>query len=598
MPLLCVLGPAGARADDTIPPRVETRTPSGINLADGTYSEENVDVSIADLQFERYFASLGTPIGGPTPHDPLRMAFGQNSSHNFDIAAIETYVARDPGPPAIAARYRVVVHIGHTSSGIFQEASQTATAIYNGSVDSQVGSMSVSSNNYTYSYRDGTLYTFSNSVKPNYFNGGPMSGRSQRAVQIDFANGRRRTLNYNASSQLQSVIDSAGYALVLEYNASGYVSAACAYDLAQTYVNSSSTCAGAVYKATYTYNSNRLASVTNMLGQTTTYADVSGGQCITPPGYTTCRVLNHMSSTINGYGPVDQQTFADGTVWHYQTANYASGAPALDYAADPNSTTVTDPLNHASTFTFAESSPASFVDADNRPTSYTFTGATELNYPQHFTTPGVGTLMTQVTFPEGNSYQAEYYGNFNGISRQIWRAKAGSNLVDREVTYGYGNCFTAPSTLQNCGSPSWRRDANGNQIDYSYAAWGGVLTEMGPPPTTGAARPLTVRTYAQRQAYIKNSGGTLVPSATAIWMPATVTVCQTAAGSSTPTCDGAAPQRTTTYQYGATGSGEALLVKGEAVSDGTTTLRTCYGYDAQRNRVSQTAPNANLATCP
>jgi YD repeat-containing protein len=54
----------------------------------------------------------------------------------------------------------------------------------------------------------------------------------------------------------------------------------------------------------------------------------------------------------------------------------------------------------------------------------------------------------------------------------------------------------------------------------------------------------------------------------------------------------------TTYHYGADGTADNLLLHGKAVSSGGTTLRTCYGYDAYSRKISETAPNANLATCP
>jgi YD repeat-containing protein len=121
---------------------------------------------------------------------------------------------------------------------------------------------------------------------------------------------------------------------------------------------------------------------------------------------------------------------------------------------------------------------------------------------------------------------------------------------------------------------------------------------MQPAPSAGTARPLKLYTYVQKYAWIKNSGGTLVSANQPIWLPSTETLCQTVAGSNSPVCDSAAPQTVTTYQYGADGTADNLLLHGKAVSSGGTTLRTCYGYDAYSRKISETAPNANLATCP
>ena len=143
------------------------------------------------------------------------------------------------------------------------------------------------------------------------------------------------------------------------------------------------------------------------------------------------------------------------------------------------------------------------------------------------------------------------------------------------------------------------RDAQGNQTDYTYAAaHGGILTEIKPAPTPGSARPLTVYTYAQRSAWIKNAANALVQSPDPVWLPATKTECQTTAGSNSPTCDPGQQQTVTTFEYGASGTSEALLVKGVAVSSAGDTLRTCNTYDAYHRRISQTQPNASLGACP
>jgi len=60
------------------------------------------------------------------------------------------------------------------------------------------------------------------------------------------------------------------------------------------------------------------------------------------------------------------------------------------------------------------------------------------------------------------------------------------------------------------------------------------------------------------------------------------------------------PQDHTTYQYGGTGTVNTLLLRGTVVDSGTggLNLRTCYAYDNQGNKISETSPRAGLATCP
>src|SRR3546814_1500625 len=81
-----------------------------------------------------------------------------------------------------------------------------------------------------------------------------------------------------------------------------------------------------------------------------------------------------------------------------------------------------------------------------------------------------------------------------------------SDLPDLVKTYTYGPC-ASPGSKKTCGKPASITDPGGHTTNWTYAAaHGGVLTEMKPAPTSGAARPLTVHTYVQKYAYIKNSG--------------------------------------------------------------------------------------------
>ena len=55
----------------------------------------------------------------------------------------------------------------------------------------------------------------------------------------------------------------------------------------------------------------------------------------------------------------------------------------------------------------------------------------------------------------------------------------------------------------------------------------------------------------------------------------------------------------TTYDYGPdTGTvGNNLWLRGVVVTSGGTSLRSCYEYDINGNRISETAPQANLSAC-
>src|SRR3546814_9430338 len=95
-------------------------------------------------------------------------------------------------------------------------------------------------------------------------------------------------------------------------------------------------------------------------------------------------------------------------------------------------------------------------------------------------------------------YLAEYNGPFKSISKDTYKAKPGSGLPDLVKTYTYGPC-ASPGSKKTCGKPASITDPGGHTTNWTYAAaHGGVLTEMKPAPTSGAARPLTVHTYVQK----------------------------------------------------------------------------------------------------
>jgi len=183
------------------------------------------------------------------------------------------------------------------------------------------------------------------------------------------------------------------------------------------------------------------------------------------------------------------------------------------------------------------------------------------------------------------------------LVQTIYVPKSGSALANVVTSAGYDAVCNNQKT---CNKPNWVKDAKGGQTDYTYdASHGGVLSEMGPAPSSVDARPLKLTTYVQRYASIKNSAGNLVQADTAIWVKGSETSCQTQAGANpAATCDSSTTITTTTYEYGATGTWQSLLVKGLAISSSGTTLRTCFAYDQYGNKLSETAPRANLTSCP
>lgn len=584
-----ICGAGIAAAQDIVPPKVYTMTPTGVSLADGSFTFTDTDLVIGTMKLERFH--LG---GQRDPNDPF---FGPRMSHNYDI-----YVAPNQKTTCdinCTTFRKPIVHMGTSASGTFHETLPPVPGILHSSDDSYAGELTKDgSGAYIYTDRDGNVYTFSTTVGV-----AGSSSLSKRVANIAFANGRRQDFAYNGSGQLKAVIDSSGYAIVFDYASNGNVGTACGYNLADTYVSVSSTCAGAALKVSYGYSAEttpKLTSVTDVGNNITTYS-YTGKEiaCITPPGYTSCKISNTYSSGPYAW-QVTQQSLADGSIWQIvYSGDYLKPRDPEAYAEiEPwTQANVTDPALKTSYYTFVATSPFTATDANGQTTNYRYQGGWDYQTDPSFS-QNHGSALVEATLPEGNKYLAAYNGPRRSVTEERLRAKPGSGLADIVTQTGYvADCTTAPNTPQNCAKPIWTKDAKLNQTDYTYTSNGLLLTAMQPAPSAGAPRPLKVHTYVQKYAWIRNSGGGLTQAASPIWVAQTETTCQTAAGSSTPVCDGSAVQTVTTYEYGPDGTANNLRVRGRVVSSGGTSLRTCYGYDWRGNKTWETSPRAGLSAC-
>jgi hypothetical protein len=585
VPLVVIVGLCSSQmaTADIIPPKNYAVTPGGINVADGSLTYSVTDLSIGTMKLERFYRT-----SRQQPNDP---PFGTNFSSNFDI-----FITAAPRNGTTAPRYPIV-HMGNKASGVFSH-SPPSTSVFTSNMDAERGKLSWTGTQYVYidgSDASGTVYTFSATVQAA---GMPWAANSRKIERIDFPDGRRQTFTYSGTN-LKLVEDSAGYAMVFDYDANGDVTAACAFNRSQTYVSASSSCAGAALKTTYGYTTTLskfyLTSVTNALIQVTTYSNNNWGMtCVKPPGFATCTITNS-----NHSDRIQTETLQDWGAW--MTSGMSPDVlnnPDANYDGDcTNQTGITDPAGVTTYQSFTKTSPCSMTDALGHTTSFSYEGA-HLSYD----TGGVysdGTFLKEATYPEGNKYQAQYLGPFRAVSTETMVPKTGSGLTSISKTYGYQTtCTTAPATYQNCAKPIWIRDPKLNQTDFTYASHGGLLTEMKPAPFANTPRPLRVLTYVQKYAYVTNSAGSLFPSPTPIWVVNTETQCETVANPVSPTCSGAGPQVVTTYQYGADGTADNLLVRGIAVTADGQTRRTCFGYDVYSRKISETKPNAGLGVCP
>lgn len=584
---------SGAVAGDLVPPKVLMVTPTGINIATSTFTFSNTDLSIGTIAVERFYSGSPEEL-----RDPDTMFHGIHQSSGFDIFVTPAFTRCNN----CTAYARPQVHLGSSSSGMFQQTQFTGTTVFfpTDTIDAYKGQLRLVNSAYEYTDSSGTVYLFNPAVQVAGVLAASYSPYSQRIASITYPDGRVRSFSY-VNGQLKLVSDTSGYAVVFDYGANGLISAACGFNQSQTYVTSGLTCAGAPLKATYSYATDPttsmlyLQSFTDPLNQITNYSYQALGvnnllmSCVKPPGYASCKLANVWAS----HGVT--QTLADQSVW---SAAASAGIKGTDTdnggIPDGNVNASFSGPNQNTSFVFTGTSPYSMTDANNQTTQYSFTGGNTMeNEAAGYPDVHVGSILESITLPEGNEYLLESNGPFLLPTKETWKAKPGSGPADVVVQYGYGS-----GTIQQTVHPIWVKDANNNQTDYTYATHGGQLSEMKPAPSAGAARPLKLTTWVQKYAYVKNSAGALVPAAAPIWVISTETECQTVAGSSSTVCDSTAPQKVTSYQYGADGTANNLNVRGIAVAADGSTRRTCYTYDNYGNKISQTQPRASLSVCP
>jgi RHS repeat-associated protein len=203
------------------------------------------------------------------------------------------------------------------------------------------------------------------------------------------------------------------------------------------------------------------------------------------------------------------------------------------------------------------------------------------------------TRLQSSTDPEGIKTRYEYDGR--GNIRKATRYPKASNPgglapIVLEAAYDIFN----PKAQTR---PLWTKDANGNTTSFTYAPeHGGVLTETG--PAVAGATPQKRYSYVQRQARVADGSAAGPP----VWLLDRMSYCRTGnpAAGGNGCALGAADEVLTTYDYGPATGANILLLRGQAVTADGQTLRTCFAYDAQGRKLSETGANgtAGLASCP
>jgi RHS repeat-associated protein len=185
----------------------------------------------------------------------------------------------------------------------------------------------------------------------------------------------------------------------------------------------------------------------------------------------------------------------------------------------------------------------------------------------------------------------EYTYDARGNVTEIEEIQDGqsSGIVVFEASYP-GSCT---NTL-TCNQPTWAEDAAGNRTNYAYNSTHGGVTSVQPPDPDGGGslpRPETRFAYDSFQAYYR-TGSSTWGSGAAVYLVEEISACQT-----TASCDGAADENVTTFDYGPSASANNLLPVEVTTDegDGGDAVTVAATYDHNGNALEIDGPLSGTA---
>lgn len=375
---------------------------------------------------------------------------------------------------------------------------------------------------------NGTVVTFTRTAFPLLYTASNIG----RATSVVFPDGTVRRFAYrevtfscgssctSKLSRLSSITSSTGYQLKLSYAADTLTSMAgreawsnvtrvTAINNVVEYCDPDALSCSLTQNwpyVSYSSSGSTLTSVTDQEGRVTSYTyDMGRLKSVTLPGSALRKTEFAYVSTSNKVGTVT----VNGNAYQYQYNNL--------------STNLIGPDTHFNGVTFDSSYRlTSSVDEYQNTTYYLYCASGDANCP-------IG-LPKKVTSPEGNAVTYEYDARGN-VTKTTLTPKTGSGnpaLVASQATY--------PATCSNqkiCNQPVTTTDQAGQVTDYEYDPWSGMVSKVtAPAPAAGQARPETRTVYYNLQAWVKNSGGSLVLDAASTRYAVASSACATGAVSS------------------------------------------------------------------
>lgn len=645
-------GPVGVNP----PPSIETNSPGGVDLSTGAYSSQDNDLSIGGGSLASGGISLVRSYNSSVGEDFASLSGfrARGWSHNWAMSVRQSTVPRDyynigtdpvcpTGDPFCVTQtdeFYSVVSFGGSSAKFTNGLSGNASAqnipgVYEALEPQNLtqklefvpvaGSTNQHSDgHFELTDADGTQYIF----------GAANAAPGPVVRSVIAPNGRRADLTYQ-NSAVKSVFTSDGFGLIFEFSSTlgqQRISKACVVNLAHHDLGPTSDCPTSAQSVSYSYGEvtvsypaiqqrpamtfqrPQLFTVTNALSQTVTY-EYDDGQhvvCMKQHGQSTCQMqltynqcdyrselqtAGELPATLPELHlseAVLTQTYATGEQLTYNGwgANaYCPADPAAGFGLQGG---FLDSDGNTTTVTMSDNKPASIVDPLNRTTTQTYWKPANMASIPGVTGDG---LLDETVYPEGNKVELEYNARGNLVlSRSVPKSGSGSSALTMSAGFP-GSCTT--SNRKTCNKPTSVTDANGNTSNFEYSTTHGGMTRSR-APAVGGIRPETRYEYAQKYAWVKNSGSGYSQAASPIWVLTSEYTCRTSAMDSSGNCAaGSADKVTTTYEYeqGSSSRGSNLLMLGTAVTADGQTLRTCMTYDDQGRRISETQPKANLASC-
>ncbi len=296
-------------------------------------------------------------------------------------------------------------------------------------------------------------------------------------------------------------------------------------------------------------------------------------------------------------GPLLSSVVKDGTqTWNYAYSHAANNSITNNPYVVGRTVTITGPASYFRKIWITEGRKA------NAPNAAITKEQDALNRTTLYTNDTFG-RVTRVQMPEGNAVEIVYAPIMGHITKKTVKAKTGSGLPDiiEEATF-----TTDPLCPDNafayCYRPLTVKDAKSNITDYEWTSFGALTKETKPADPSGI-RPTRRIEYVQRFAWYNNGSGTFVRSLSGIMLKSKERTCKTTATVGNACAGGANDEVITDYDYGPDSGPNYLLLRGMTVTATGTSgaleiLRTCFTYDPQGRKISETQPMGTGSTCP